>query len=53
MSDAQLDALRLALKALEENHKHHIDYDDRGGYYGSALEQTNLDAIAALEAAIG
>lgn len=39
MSDAQLNALRIALKALEENHQHHIVYDDLGCYKGSAMEK--------------
>lgn len=53
MSDVQLDALRFALKAIEENHQHHIDFDLDDDYAGSGLEQTNLNAIAVLEAAIG
>lgn len=47
------DTLRMALKAIVENHQHHIDYHGDAVYKGSSLEQTNLDAIARLEAELG
>jgi len=47
------ETLRIALKAVEENHQHHIDYHGQALYKGSALESTNLEAIALLEAELG
>ncbi len=47
------DTLRTVLKALEENHQHHIDYHGHALYKGSALEKSNLEAIALLEAELG
>lgn len=47
------DVLRAALKAIEENHQHHIDYHGKAVYQGSGLEQTNLEAIALIEAELG
>ncbi|OWZ90444.1 hypothetical protein B9J07_28070 [Sinorhizobium sp. LM21] len=44
---AQKAVIRKLLEQVQENHKHHIDYDDTGSYAGSAYEADNLDAIKA------
>lgn len=48
-----LRVLGHALMCLEENHKHHTDYDDHGGYQGSGLQSDNLAAIHLLKSALG
>lgn len=42
-----------ALSCVEENHNHHIKYDDHGGYKGSVLEEYNLLTIRLLKATLG
>lgn len=44
--------LQFLLKTLEANHKWHQDYDDHGGYPGSELEASNVQAISTVRAAI-
>lgn len=51
--DELLATLRIALKAIQENHQHHIDYHGDAVYKGSGLEQTNLEAIARIEYELG
>lgn len=45
------DAVRMQtiLDVLRENNKHHIDYDEHGGYDDSSLQEKNLAAIHDLE----
>lgn len=46
------ELLEKTLKVLEENHKHHQEYDEHGGYPDSQLALDNVSAIAALRGAI-
>ncbi|WP_292336637.1 hypothetical protein [Mesorhizobium sp.] len=32
-------------EVIRENHEHHLDYDDTGGYPGSDLCNQNTDAL--------
>lgn len=54
--NARMMSLRVmarALACLEQNHQHHIDYDEHDGYAGSAMSEDNITAIRLLKTAIG
>lgn len=44
-----INAVKIALEALKENHQFHIDYDDYDGYPESHLWGMNTSAIRLLE----